>query len=199
MMRYLPCFLLLGSLAGLIQIDRPWSVRRAEAQAVAKAITIEELRGAAITATIAWTGRVRWLKNNTELDGKDRWRWTVQIGPEGSISGDLLRHARTGRYATTVNYPHSAIVGKPDVRGRRADLWTFNANTLTVLTTYKVGGTIAKFVFVRCKSGLACSFHHSYLRESGAGQAMALNPFGVSDIQIVTIKQTSSTCRVRKD
>ena len=194
-MRALCCMLLTLALPGVAQAQD----QRPPQYKVHK-ITLDDLKGTTLDATISWIGQARWLKNNEAYAGEDKWQWTINIGSDASLNDNIVREARTGGYVKTRNYAHAGVIGRPKVgpEGKQAGLWTLQDNILTGVTVYRIGARIARFALARSAAGLTCRLTVSYVREVGKGHATAANPFGAGEVEIVSMKQTSSTCGVSK-
>ena len=170
-------------------------------KAQAQSITIDDLRGITISAAITYVGRVRSLKNNLEYSGETDQRFHVEIGPGASVKWTVTGEQRTGGRVASRTQSYSAIIGRPDLRpdqaGTRAVVWTLEGNTLTLLRVFDVGGRVMKFTLTRSGSSLSCTIRGSNAREVGAGHTKAKSAFG-DQVEILSMRQTSSDCRVSK-
>ena len=71
------------------------------------------------------------------------------------------------------------------------------ANRIAYLQTHKVGGYKASIAFTRGAGGLACTVRTPLMREAGMGNIRRDSVFG-GDFEIISSRQTSSSCRVAK-
>jgi hypothetical protein len=174
---------------------------RIEAQVPPKEITLAELQGAVVDATIIWAGSVRHSTNGV-FQAENQWQWRVEIGPGTTIRTSLRREVRAEGQVGTLNYAGTNAIGRltlnPNRDGARAAVWALQANTLTHRRVFEVGARIVRITFVRNGPHLRCTIRGSYLTESGAGNVKSKDPFRAGYVELLNMKQTSSSCRVSK-
>lgn len=165
-------------------------------------IGLGDLQGSAIHASINWAGRSRWSENNKVYAGENRWRLKVEIGEKGLGSTSLTREVRGAGRVAVYNYSGSGYIGQVSTRANRdgagASVWSYKDNTLTFLKVFERGGRIVEIKLARTGHELACTLHGAYLKENGASNVKVKNPFGPGYIEVLSMKQTSSTCRISK-
>jgi hypothetical protein len=96
-------------------------------------------------------------------------------------------------YSFTLGHPRQTA----SMGGGHA-VWIFADGVLTMLRTYKVGGFKMSIAFARHETGLTCSIEAPHAREVGAGNIRRESAFGGS-WEIISAKQISSSCKIRKD
>ena len=173
---------------------------QSEPQVHGQEITLDELNGVTVNATIAWSGTVRWSGNNLVYPAHNKWRLKVVFGPGGTASYHLTRELRgAGGKVATHTFSGTGMAGRPNLKGDRdgagASVWSYENNTLTSLKVFEQGGRVVVIKFARTASGLSCTLRGNYVGEIGAGNVKTKNQFGPGYIQQLSMKQTSSTCQ----
>jgi hypothetical protein len=165
-------------------------------------VDLDELRGTTIHSSITWAGEVRLSGHDKVYRAENRWRWKIDIDEKGMGSTFLTREVRGGGRVATHKYSGSGYIDQVSTRSNRdgagASVWSYNNSTLTLLKVFERGGRIVEIKLTRTSGGLACALSGAYLKEGGTSTVKTRNPFGPGYIETLSMKQTSSTCRIVK-
>jgi hypothetical protein len=178
---------------------QPQSEPQGAEKAQGQEISIEALQGVAISGVVNYTGRFR--THLGEGTSNIVWNFRLRIGPGSAVS---MSHTRNVRWQTkegpkTASLSKSATgtIGLPKQTSDGAALWLLEANTLVLLKVFEVGGNSTKITLARRGSGLSCSVTAPMVREVGAGASKTKAAVG-GKVEMLDIRQTSSSCRVDK-
>lgn len=167
------------------------------------AITLDELQGVTIQAVNTYSGSFR--NNFGTAPGRFEARTQATIGPGAAIKVtatcntwiETPKGLKTGR----LNRSNSGFIGTPQQASDRSGnfLWVLDGDTLIRLRTFETGGNLLKITIAKTNGGLTCTAQSPILQEVGAGNpkdtaAMA----GGGKVEILSVKQTGSSCRVSK-
>jgi len=173
------------------------SVMAAPAPAAAQTMTAESLAGSTIVATVNYD--VRWRRGEEQLSGPGSVTYQLNIGANGPYTGSVTRsNARAGATSTE---QFSGTLGRGrEVGGRMSghSVWILSGNSLRMLRTYEVGGKTTVITFGA--GGRSCSVRSPFARETGAGSAIRRGAIGSrgGTVEILSARQTSSSCQVRR-
>ncbi len=165
-------------------------------------IKLDELAGITLSGEIVYAGRGRWSGDNVVRPYHQTWQFNIQLGKETSIKWTLVVHMKRGEKARTTHFSHSATINRPDTKseviGARAVVWTYEDNALTLLRVFDRGGRTVKMMLVRTELGMSCVAHGAYFQEVGKGNPMHKAANGRGYLELIGVKQVSSSCRVRR-
>jgi hypothetical protein len=162
-------------------------------------VTLADLDGAIVETSVGYQNTARW--NGQNVSTQSRTDRKIIMGPAdmGRVEWTMTSHSSRGT-RTTAPKSYSFTLGQPRETASMGGghiVWLFNDGVLTLLRTYKVGGFKMSITFARHDGGLTCSIQQAHAREVGAGNIRRESAFGGS-WEIISAKQISSTCRIRK-
>lgn len=159
--------------------------------AAAQGVSVESLRGRTITASVSWETKAR--RNGREFDNPVKNDFTIVIGSDGKVTGTVTRHVVGPSGPTTQTRSFSAVLGRPrDAVGGSA-LMLLSGNTLTMLRTFEVGGGKTT---ITLGGGGSCTIRSPAMRETGSGVLLRRDAVVGGQIEILSSRQVSSSCRV---
>ena len=157
----------------------------------AQGVSFESLRGRTITAQWAYETRAR--RDGREFDNPVKFDMTINVGGDGNASGTVTRHVVGPRGPQSETRTFSATIGKPGQTREGHRLMLLSGNTLTVLQTFEVGG--AKTT-ITLGGGGSCTVRSPPLKETGSSVVVRRNAVVGGQIEILSSRQVSSSCRV---
>jgi len=164
------------------------------------AATLAELQGVTIEATVVHQQVLQ--RDGKQFPNQSRFDVRVSIR-DGRIEGSISPsgHNARGPYQGAVQ-PVSAALDKPVVSGSFGGgngIWFVNERTLTSVLVFKGGGAFRReIVFSRTDKGLACTIKEVFARENGAGPINWKSSLDGGSLTLISDRQTSSSCRVKK-
>jgi hypothetical protein len=149
--------------------------------------------GKSIVASVDIASRIR-RPDGHEFDSTVKWGVNVSISAGGQVKGSGLRTGSTSRgKPVSRTYTISGKVGKPRRGASGHNLMFVSGNTLTMLSTFDVGGSKTT---ITLQGGSRCAISFQSMREVGAG-ATRRDAIGGGSVQILRARQTGSSCSVR--
>jgi hypothetical protein len=161
----------------------------------AAAITLEELQGAQIEATIVYDQVLDFQGRTSSRQIRNDWQ--ISIGQGGSLRTSMVPTQVNPSTRTFPTMSGSFTLGTSrsvTSLGGGEGLWTFEGGQLIFLRTYREG---AYRLIITLGSGSTCSIHGNFGRENGVGAIEYESQVGGS-MKIRSSKQISSSCRVTK-
>jgi len=163
-------------------------------------LTFADLEGLEISAKTVREQVVR--REGRQFPVRVHADWNVIIGAQGSITQTYVSEAHTLRGIRRAK-PLAGSFTLDQVRevhglGVGQAVWRFEDATLTFLRSFKEGAYRSTITFARVPEGLTCSAAESFAREKGTGPIVLNSPIEGVQTTIISSKQVSSTCRVRK-
>jgi hypothetical protein len=172
----------------------------ASVPACGQSVMFAELDGAVVDVSVSYQNVAYW--NGRKVSTQSTSNRTIIIGPgdTGRVTWTMTSRG-SRRTSTTAPATYSFTLGRAREvasMGGGHGVWLFDDGVLTTLRTYQVGGYKMSIRFSREGTGFACSVDESHAREIGAGRIRRESAFG-GDWEIISAKQISSSCSVRKD
>jgi len=165
----------------------------------AQAVTLADLQGAVIQASVTYEIHARWKGREVWNHARDVRR--ITIGPGVNGRSESTRTVTNSRGTQTFpSQSTSFVVGQPKAvsnLGGGHILWAFDGGELTLLRIYGTGGFKVSFAFARVRGDLVCTIRASYPRETGAGNTEFESAAG-GRFEIISATSTGSTCSVSK-
>jgi len=169
------------------------------AQPEGKAISIEDLQGVTISGVVNYAGRFR--TNLGESTSTIVWNYRLKVGPGPAVAMSYTRNvhwqAKDGPKTASLSKSLTGTIGVPREAGKEATLWLLDGNTLVLLRVFEVGGVAMRIALTQKGSDLSCSATAPMARETGAGNTRTQAAVG-GKVEMLSIRQTSSSCRVSK-
>jgi hypothetical protein len=142
-------------------------------------------------------GRDRTVKNERDLK--------VVFGPAESIGLTVIPtiHRQSEKRETRAGKTSHASFTLGEVRdvsaaGGGTAVWSFADGTLTSTRTFKEGAARLTVTFTRSGQGFSCTLTERFARENGTGPLRMTSAVDGAPIVMVSSKQTSSRCTVKK-
>jgi len=169
----------------------------AVAPAWGQTVTLEDLRGSVIEATLVF--EQHGLANGRFVSDTYRVDRQMTFGSGDTVQDNVTRTVegakRTRRQSGSGSYTLGQAREVSNFGGGHV-VYLFSNGALTILRTYKEGGQKVEIAFTRDPAGIGCSIRAPYAREKG-GDVQMTGLFG-AHLQHWTQKQISSSCRVSK-
>jgi hypothetical protein len=161
-------------------------------------VNFSDLEGAVIEAVIDRDQIVR--RGEQTFPVRIQQKWRISIHAENTIDLTVRSTAR-GPRGTRQAEPNTGtfILDHPRAvrtRGGGDAVWTFAGGTLTFTRTFPSGAFRSHFAFANGSEGLTCTASGAFARERGKEEIRLESPFGGGMVNIVSAKQTSSSCKV---
>lgn len=174
-----------------------------EAEAAAKAetqeISIAALQGVSISGVVNYAGRFRTHLGEGASTIASSFR--LKIGPGATAAMSHTRKVswqrKDGPKTASISKSATGTIGLPKQTGDGAALWLLEGNTLVLLKVFEVGGTAMRIALKQRDMGWSCSVTAPMAREVGAGATKTKAAVG-GKVEMLDIRQTSSSCRVNK-
>jgi len=133
------------------------------------AISLDELEKTALEGVIHYANRVR--RDGRVFSGTADWRYRIEIRAKGELHVLVTWHAMfPGGKGSVQRFDNIEVVGAPttkrDQDGARSVLWLFEADTLTLLRVYDVGGRRIDFKLARSEHGFRCDVQSAFMTEN---------------------------------
>jgi hypothetical protein len=166
-----------------------------------EAVTLAD-DGAVIETSVSYQNTAR--LNGRLVSTRSRTDRKIVMGPgetgrvEWSMTSQSARGTQTTAPTTTYSFTLAQAREVANMGGGHS-VWMLNDGVLTSLRTYKVGGYKLSISFARQDGRLTCVAQESHAREVGAGNNIGRESAFGGDWEIISVKQISSTCEVRKD
>jgi hypothetical protein len=164
-------------------------------------LTAADLIGTVMTLSVTNDRTVR--GNGRQYPDKYQTDWTIKF-----VSEDTIRPAFVGTsYGPRATAKTPVEGGGPirlgvsietPSRGGGTFLWRFDAGVLTFLRTYEVGAMKATFAVTRTDAGFACTANVSWAKETGMPTIVLRSYVGNSKFEIISAKQSASSCTISK-
>ena len=162
----------------------------------ARAVTLEELKGASLQVRVTYNMRIR--RAEGEFPTQATHVMKFKIDEEGRIAGEVNRTVTTPRGPRTRTHPMKARIGKPGEPAMGGDgLWLIDGDKLVLLRAFDAGGFKAEIEFKGSGQAMTCSYRAPFVREDGKNIRMQQGVVG-GPVTILSAKQTSSDCRVTR-
>jgi hypothetical protein len=165
----------------------------------AKPITFEDLQGTTINATVIYAQTFRRLDEDRIRNNTNTQTITLKIGP-GDHIGQIHTVSITapdGRHVGNNSFAGKFELNKPRKGTFGEIIWLFDDDKLVRLQTFESGGRRITLTFKRTPAGLTCSVDAPFARED-SGAVQTTGAVGGMKIQLLSMKQTSTNCRVDK-
>ena len=172
------------------------------ASAQAQSITIEDLQGATIHTVNTYAGTFRGDKGISP--SKITARGEIKVGAGGSITFSFTRTVAAetpkGTKTGTLSRSDSGTIGTPQKvsDGTGSVVWVLQGNSLVRMRTLQSGAHMHKISLTRSGSGWGCASDLPFLREVGGGNIKDRGALS-TEIEILDIKQTGSSCLIAKN
>jgi hypothetical protein len=167
--------------------------------ALAEAITLSDLAGAAVEANIN-------RRQNMQRDGRaysvqTHQNWKFEVGADNSIDMRVNTTFKTARGTRTAP-PNSGRFSLEDVRdvmsrGGGKGIWNFDAEALHFTRTFPSGAYRAHFTFSRVDGELRCEVTEAFARQDGNKPITLASPVDGAKVTIIDSKQEPSDCKVK--
>jgi len=159
-----------------------------------QAINAEALQGATIVATVNYETHGRF--GGQEYTGPTSVTYQLVIGAGGAYTGSVTR---SGHRATATQQFSGTLGRAREAKGSISGhvVWLLSGNTLTMLRTFEIGGKNTTITFG--PGAQSCTVRSPFMREVGAGSSIRREALrGGGTTEIISAKQTSSSCRVTR-
>jgi hypothetical protein len=170
------------------------------APAWGQAVTLADLDGATIETSVGYRNTARWRGQLVSTRSRSDRKILIGPGETGRVEWSMTSQ---GPHGTRTTAPTSFSFTLGQAReiasmGGGHSVWIFNDGIITNLRTYQVGGYKLSITFAHKDGHLTCATQELHAREMGAGNIRRESAFG-GDWEIISAKQVSSSCKVRKD
>ena len=166
-----------------------------------EAFDASQLVGSAIKASV--TNLQSGIKNGRKFQSPLKQDWTIELQANNTLrvtfsatastpKGNITRGPQT--FVQQLEIPAKAAVP----RGGGDAVWFFDDNVLTNLRTYEGGAQRATFAVTRTGADLRCSATVVWPKEVGVPTIKLRSLVDNAKVEIVSAKQTSSSCRIVK-
>jgi hypothetical protein len=163
-----------------------------------QAITPESLQGSTIVATVNY--ETHWRRGGEDFTNPTSVTYRLVISSGGAYTGSVTRTLQPQRGPITQTQQFSGTLGRArETKGGISGhvVWLLSGNTLTMLRTYQIGGKNTTITFGA--GAQSCSVRSPFMREIGAGSTIRREPVaGAGTVEIISAKQTSSSCQVTR-
>jgi hypothetical protein len=169
--------------------------------ALAQGLTNAELQGVTINTVNTYSGNFR--NERGTAPGNITVRGEIKLGEGGSISSrftrsvvaDTPKGTKTGSLVRT----HTATIGKPQKAsdGSGNLVWVLEGNALVRMRTLQSGGHMHRISITRTGTEWRCASDLPMMREVGGGNIKDRGAIG-GQVEILSIRQTGSSCRIAK-
>jgi hypothetical protein len=161
-----------------------------------QALTTDALQGKTIEASVLYNAKAR--DQMRSYNGQVRADFVISINGNrlrGSVTRTRIRNGRDGPSTTR---PMAAVFGHAKaMRGGDHALAILSGRKLTLLRTMQAGAVHIDITFSGSPSNLRCSIRAPLVREVGAGPIRRNDSVRGNPVEITSIRQASSSCRVR--
>jgi hypothetical protein len=165
-----------------------------------EALKFSDLEGLEVTAKAIHDQVIR--REGREFPAKFERDLKVVVGPGDTIHLTItptVQGPRGRRQGTT----HSGPFTLDQVRdvpggGGGTGVWSFGEGALTFIRTFRGGAYRSTITFVRSGDWFSCTINEGFARESGRTTIALNSPVDNTPITIISSKQTSSRCAVKK-
>lgn len=169
----------------------------------AQGVSFADLEGATIHATRTEIRNVRLQSGGGNSNQRVVMSNTIRVGAGGKLTPSLTitaDGAKEGIGSATRTFGGNTVsLGQPHAARDGQQVWIFEGSTLTAMNTRAQGGHILKITFSRGSGGLSCRITGGFAREDGTGGvALSSNTHGKGTVEVVSVKQAGSSCRVSK-
>jgi hypothetical protein len=182
-------------LIALLMATSVTALRPANAEESTKPVTMADLAGMTVHATIVYARTIR--REGKVRNNHSHQEFTIRIGPADAIAETekYTTIAERGRVVASRVRNHNYTLGKVTNRGSGSVVWALVDASLTRLNTRPEGARRMTYSFKRTATGFVCNLNAPYLREDGVGALKSTAMVGGTN-EFLAIKQVSSTCRV---
>lgn len=165
----------------------------------AQPIGLSDLEGARINGVVV---QHRVVRNAEGMTGENRTTqsYTVDVLPEGRIRTSLtvtVHRLRSGETSSR-SFTSDAKLNQPSKFRDGMHVWVLDKDNLVMLRTMQEGARIVTFAFARTDKGLSCKLTAPFAREVGGGGLGSGSAIGTAHAQILSVKEVSSSCGIRK-
>jgi hypothetical protein len=171
----------------------------ASGDALAEAITVSDLAGAAVEANIN-------RRQNMQRDGRavsiqTHQYWKFEVGADKSIDMTVETTYQTPR-GTRKAPPNSGRFSLDDARdvmsrGGGKGIWNFDDGALHFTRTFPSGAYRAHFTFSRVDGEIRCEVTEAFARQDGNKPITLASPVDGAKVTIIDSKQEPSDCKVK--
>jgi hypothetical protein len=164
------------------------------------AVTLEELQGAVAEGQVVHDKIIRRMGKQYVVRVQETFKLFFNKGRAIDWTQDETYYTSRGTHkGKTKNISRRLEkAGHGENLGGSQGVWIFGKGIVTNLRVFKSGGLKREIVFNRVKGGLLCSVTERYMREDGTGAVAFNSPVTGASVVVVSGKQISSSCTVRK-
>jgi hypothetical protein len=164
-------------------------------------LTAADLIGTVMTLSVTNDRTMR--RDGRQYPDKYQTDWTIEFVSQDTIRPTFVGTAYGPRstYKTPVEGGGLIPLGvskETPSRGGGTFLWRFEAGVLTFLRTYEAGAMKATFAVTRTDAGFTCTANVSWPRETGVPTIVMRSFVDDSKVEIISAKQSASSCTISK-
>lgn len=172
----------------------------ASAWAQQQPVTAAELVGYVMKVSVTHDRVMR--RDGRQFPNTYQTDWTIDFVSENTIRQIFVATSSTPR-GVSKTPPEGRLItlGRPIETGTRGGghvLWIFDAGVLTFLRTYEGGGMKGSVAVTRSSEGFNCAANISWPREIGVPTIVLRSFVDNSRVEIISAKQTGSSCSIAK-
>lgn len=167
----------------------------------AQDITFDNLKGSTVVATVVYAQTFRRLDNDRIVNNTNTQTIRLTISPDGEIDQvhSVSITAPNGRHVGDNSFNAKFALNKPRKGLFGEMIWLFDEGKLVRLQTFESGGRRVTLTFKRAAGGLGCAVEAPFAREGDNETVKSKAAVGGDfKIQWISVKQSSSNCRVEK-
>jgi hypothetical protein len=166
-----------------------------------QAVTAAELAGTVMEVS-STNSRVL-LRDGRRIPYRYKIEWTIYFLSDDMITATFIGTDYTARGVKKTPVERGGLIklARPNEtrsRGGGHQVWVFEDGALTYLRTYLGGAMKAIFSVTRKGGDFACTTSVEWLREEGVPSIVMRSPHDKSRVEIVSTRQTASSCKIRR-
>ena len=164
-------------------------------------VTPADLVGAVMEISVTNDRVLR--RDGGEFKNRYQTDWTIHFVSEETIRPTFIGTSYSPRRTRKTPLEGGKLItlgqsNETRSRGGGHQMWAFDAGGLTYLRTYEAGSMKATFAVTRSSEGFNCTASVSWPREIGVPTIVMRSDFDNAKIEIVSAKQSASSCRISK-
>ena len=168
---------------------------------VQRPVTNADLIGTVMKLSVTNERTLR--RDGRQFPDKYQTDWTIEFVSQNFIRPTFVATAygRGSIHKTPVEGRGLVPLGVPKEtksRGGGYEIWVFDLGVLTFLRVYEAGALKGTFTVTQTDAGFACTANVSWIKEKGVPTIVLRSFVDNSEVEIISAKQSASSCSISK-